>query len=133
MKIRMLVTADYATLDSGNGKVHILGIFTRISTKAFPYRHPRMVVVVRLAPDDLTETTAQRNFDLVLSDADGTELLQASHLVQIPRDPQGNRVDANVLLELNLLEFPHPGLYEFAVYIDGEKLDDTSIELVQRN
>ncbi len=131
MKIQMLIAADYASVDVASGKLNILGAFTRISAKQFPVVHHRMAVVVKLAADDPTETTDPRKFDLILADADGTELLQLSNWVSIPRDPLGNRLDANVILELNRLEFAHPGTYEFSVVIDGEKIGDTAIYVVQ--
>jgi hypothetical protein len=131
MKIQMLITADYASVDIATGKLNILGAFTRINAKQFPVVHHRMAVVVKLTADSLTETTDRRNFELILTNEDGVELFQASCPVQIPRGEKGVRHDANVLLELNALEFPNAGVYEFSVYIDEEKVGDTSIELVQ--
>lgn len=131
MKIQMFVIADYASVDLATGKLNILGAFTRITAKQFPVIHNRLAVAIKLAADSPLETTRPRNFRLVLTDADGQELVQVSGAVGIPRDENGNRQDANVILELNALEFPHPGVYEFSVYIDDEKLDDASIELLQ--
>lgn len=131
MKIQMLITADYATVDVATGKVHILGAFTRIGAQQFPHIHNRMAVAVKLAADSLTESTEPRNFELILTDEDGIELFQMTHVVRLPRDEKGNRADAYVMLELNKLEFPHSGVYEFSVFIDGEKIGDTPITLAQ--
>jgi hypothetical protein len=131
VKIQMLITADYASVDIATGKLNILGAFSRINAKTFPVVHPRMALALKLVADNYNEPTTMRSLEIILSDADGNELMQVSGGVQIPRDERGNRRDANVILELNALEFPHPGIYEFAVYIDAQKIDDTTIELVQ--
>ncbi len=131
MKIQMLIVADYASVDTATGKLNVIGAFGRIFFNQFPGKHQRMTVVVKLVADSPTETTEPRKFELVLADEDGLELFQASHSVSIPRDQFGNRSDANVLLELNNLEFPHPGTYEFSVRIDGEEIGNTPIELIQ--
>lgn len=126
----MLIAADYASVDLATGKLNILGAFTRMHVKTFPYSHHRMALVVKLAAADILEPTDMRVFSVVMTDEDGTEYLQMSGGVQIPRDEYGNRPDANIILETNGLEFPHPGVYSFTIYIDGQELDHTAVEVV---
>lgn len=131
MKIQMLIVADAANVDVATGKINILGAFTRIHAIQFPALHPRMAIVVKLAPDSPLETTDVRNFEGILCDPDGTELAMMSGPINIPRGPDGARQDANIVLELNNVEFPHEGIYSFIIRIDGEEIGDTPIELVQ--
>ncbi len=46
MKIPMMVTADYATVDPVTGKLHILGVFRSISAQSFPCKHSRMCLAL---------------------------------------------------------------------------------------
>jgi hypothetical protein len=41
MEVDLALLADAATID-GSGKLNILGIFDRLTTSAFPTRHPRL-------------------------------------------------------------------------------------------
>jgi hypothetical protein len=130
MKIQMLITADYASVDLASGKINILGAFARISTRQFPAIHPRLALVVKLAPDGPLETTEPRNVTIRLTDADGAELFITSGIVTLGRDENGNRQDVNIILELNQIVFPHPGVYEFSVSVDELEIGNTAIELV---
>jgi hypothetical protein len=131
MKIQMLIVADYASVDLATGKLNILGAFTRINAKQFPTIHNRLAVAVKLTAEDPLENTQPRNFRLVLTDDDGLDLFQLSNVVSLKRDANANLQDANVIIEINALEFPHPGIYEFGVYIDDKKIGDTPIQLTQ--
>lgn len=131
MKIQMLVVADYGSIDGATGKLNLIGVFNRIYSHQFPARHQRLAVVAKLVADSPFETTEPRNFELVLRDADATDLFQASGMISIARDPLGNQLDANIILEINMLEFPHPGTYEFSVRIEGDTIGETTIELIQ--
>jgi hypothetical protein len=131
MKIQMLIVADAANLDVATGKINILGAFTRIFAKQFPAVHPRMAIVVKLAADTPIETTDVRDFEGILTDADGHEVALVSGPVSIPRGEKGTRPDASIILELNGVGFTHAGFYKFTVYVDGDEIGDTSIELVQ--
>ncbi|MCK6581189.1 MAG: hypothetical protein L6Q98_24120 [Anaerolineae bacterium] len=127
----MFVVADYASIEPATGKLNVLGVFTSITAASFPAVHRRMAVIARITADNPTETTDPRKFELLLTDADGTDHLKFSGMIALPRDAQGNRLDQNVLVELNNVEFPHSGVYEFAIYVDGHRIGDTPIELKQ--
>lgn len=131
MKTQMLLTADYASVDQATGKLNVLGAFNRIHAKKFPAVHPRMTLVVKLVASEATETTEPRSVDIILTDDDGNELLQVSGTVILPIDNKGFRKDASIVMELNTLEFPHAGAYEFGVWAEGKKLGETTIELIQ--
>ncbi len=51
-------------------------------------------------------------------------------MVQLPIDKKGFRQDANIIVEINAIEFPRPGTYEFIVKCEHEVIGETTIELV---
>lgn len=130
MKLMVLLTADYASIERSTGKLNILGAFSRIFAKTFPCRHHRMAVVVRLKPD-FGDHTDDRELSVVLSDEDGTELVRFVIPFSFPLGEGGSRPEFQGVVELNNLLFPHPGLYEFAVLVDDQFLGNTSVELVE--
>jgi hypothetical protein len=130
MKSQVLLTADYASVDQATGKLNILGAFNRIFAKQFPAVHPRMALVAKLVASDFAETTEPRPIEVTLTDADGTELFQVTGMVQLPIDKKGFRQDANIIVEINAIEFPRPGTYEFIVKCEHEVIGETTIELV---
>ncbi len=129
----MFLTADYATVDQATGKLNVLGAFNRIFAQSFPAVHPRMSVAIKLVASEPTETSEPRPIEVSLFDADrqSPPLFQMSGMVQLPVDNRGFRQDANVLLELNGLEFPRAGTYEFVVTVNGEEIGDAPIELIK--
>lgn len=131
MKIKMFLIADYASVDSASGKMNVLGVFDKISAAEFPTRHHRLAVVAKIAADPL-ENTNEETLKIVLVDADGTEYLQWSSNFSIKRDEKGERPDANFILELNNLEFPKPGFYEFRLDVDDANLGVAPLELIQQ-
>jgi hypothetical protein len=133
MQLMILVTADYASIDQATGKLNILGAFSRISTtKRFPIRHQRMSLALKLRAD-LEDHHDIRSLTIEMTDEDGNRLFHISGPFQFPQTGKGIPGEYNAIVELNGLEFPHPGFYEFLVYVDGKKVGQTPIELVERN
>jgi len=130
MKLMVLLTADYASVERPTGKLNVLGAFSRIFAKTFPCRHHRMAVVVRLKPD-FGDHTDGRELSIVLSDEDGTELMQFEIPLTFPLGEGGSRPEFQGVIELNNLLFPRPGSYEFTVLVDDQFLGSTSVELVE--
>lgn len=130
MKIQILLTADVATIDSASGKINILGAFNKIHAKKFPVIHPRMSLVIRLTASETHEPNGERNIEITLADEDGVTLFGVQTPVQLPM-LDGYRQDANILMELNHLMFPRPGLYEFVVSSEDIRLGETTVELLQ--
>lgn len=130
MRMTMLLTADYASIDHSTGKLNILGAFTRIHARQFPCTHNRMAVVVKLEPE-WDDYSGQRELSVVLNDEDGTELMRFSGAFAFPHSEQGVRPEFNAVLEMNNLQFPQPGSYEFVVYVDDQLQGKASVELIQ--
>lgn len=128
MKLMILLTAKYANIERSTGKLNVLGAFSRISPKSFPYRHHRMAVVVKLRPE-FGDHSDDRELSIALSDADGIESMRLSIPFSFPVGEGGHRPEFLGVVELNNVEFPRPGLYEFAVVVDDHVLGSTPIEL----
>lgn len=133
MKNQVLLTADFASIDQATGKMNILGAFNRIFAKQFPAVHPRMALAIRLAASEVNETTEPRQIEVTLTNEDGVELFQITGVVQFPIDKRGFRQEVNMVIEINLIEFPQAGSYEFIVKCEGEEEEvaRTAIELIQ--
>lgn len=130
MKIATLLTADYASVEQPSGKLNILGAFTRILAHQFPCTHRRMAVVVKLKPE-LGDHSSERELSVVLRDEDGTEFVRFSGPFEFQYGERGIRPEFTAVLELNNVQFPKPGLYEFVVYVDDQLQGRTSMELIQ--
>ena len=130
MKLIMLITADYASIDPGTGKLDILGAFTEIKPKKFPTVHARMALVVKLVPA-FQDHADERKLAIELRDEDGTRYMRIEGPFNFPHGAEGRRPEFTAVLELNSLPFPHPGGYEFEVYVDDELQGQAPIVLVQ--
>ena len=117
LHVDFAVLADYALFDQ-QGKLSVLGIFRHVWVAAFPALHPRTHLVLRIR--------AQRNeigvhaLRIRLLDQQGTELLGGEGTVQFGEPPAGvTDVEAAAVLAFDV-PLPAPGLYRFAISIDGE-------------
>jgi len=125
----LFLAADYATVDA-SGKLNILGAFNTINARQFPTTHQLMHLVIKLRPA-LGEYGDTRQLRIVLVDEDGAELFQVAGDIELPKVKGGERPEFNAVIGLRDLVFPHPGRYEFRLYIDKDQKDELSIQLVQ--
>lgn len=128
MQLMILLTADYANIDRPSEKLNVLGAFGYIFAEKFPHRHTRMTVVVKLRPE-FGEHAAERELSIVLSDADGIELVRFAIPFSFPLGEDGHRPDFLGVVELNNLEFPRPGIYAFSIIVDDQVLGSTPVVL----
>ncbi|MCE2455422.1 MAG: hypothetical protein J4G12_06310 [Gemmatimonadetes bacterium] len=119
MEIDLALLADAANLDR-HGKLNLLGVFDRIATMSFPARHPRMVLILRFAAP-ISEAGRHR-VNITLQGPDGEQIVRVDGKVQIsPSGPAvGGVFRVPHILNLDGLVFHKPGLYAFAVDVDGE-------------
>lgn len=118
MEVDLALLADAATID-GSGKLNILGIFDRLSTTAFPTRHPRLSLVLRFAAG--INEVGKHAIGISLRAPDGQEVMRIDGEMNLAAGPRG--VTGGVLvphiLNLDGLVFPVPGRYAFDVRVDG--------------
>ena len=130
MKIPMMVTADYATIDPMTGKLHILGVFRNINARSFPCQHPRMCLAL-IIEGEIADSRNPHEMSVSLTDEDGQEIVALRGSFEMPTGVAGIPPHANVLLELNDLVFEEPGSYCFYVTVnDGEVEESAAIQIV---
>ena len=119
MDVDLALLADAATVD-GSGKLNILGIFDRLSTAAFPTRHPRLSLVLRFSAG--VNEVGKHDVEISLRAPDGGEVMRIDGEMNLAAGPRS--VAAGVLvphiLNMDGLVFAVPGSYAFDVRVDGE-------------
>jgi hypothetical protein len=121
MKETIAVLADYASL-SIDQKLNILGIFTRIVSRAEPVTHAQMQLVVGYEFEPAE--AGRKDMKVVLIDADGRMILSMAGEVNIVPSLPGEPCAINQIIQLNNITFPKFGDYEFQVLIN-ERIEST--------
>lgn len=127
MKIPMMVTADYATVDPMTGKLHILGVFRNISAQSFPCKHPRMCLAL-IIEGEIADSRNPHELTVSLADEDDQDLFSMQGSFELPPHASGTPPHANVLLELNDLSFGQPGEYCFYVRVNDHEDKGPEVE-----
>lgn len=124
MKIVILLTADYAYIDPGSGKLNILGVFDLIRAKSFPVIHRRFYLAIRVVGDH----NAKRTDHLIavrLADIDGKDLVALEGPFQLQATEPGVDSHHDFALEFNDMVFPATGDYRFYVSINNDQAQDS--------
>src|SRR5712671_7676597 len=118
MHLDFAVVADYALVDQ-SGKMSVLGIFQHIWVPQFPAMHPRLHLVLRLK-GKRTEV-GEHAVQIRLVDEQGNESLGGSGNVTFAEPAAGvTEIEAGAILVFDV-PFPHAGVYQFEITIDGEQ------------
>lgn len=119
MEVTILLTADYAN-STDNGKLNVMGIFTRIFTTDFPVLHPEMYLIIQLTAG-AAEYGREIKLEVKLLDEDANEILNIKDIKhQVPREKSRRIVNINQIIRLQGLVFEKAGSYEFSVLVDGD-------------
>jgi hypothetical protein len=118
MEIDLALLADAATVD-GSGKLNILGVFDRISATAFPAKHPRLSLILRLTAS--MNEAGDHEVEIALKDPDGEEMGRINGTIAVGFGPTdtGGRVTVPQVINMDGLVFTKEGRYSFNVQIDG--------------
>jgi hypothetical protein len=128
MHLDFSVVADYALVDQ-SGKISVLGIFQHIWVQQFPAMHPRLHLVLRLK-GRRTEI-GEHAVHIRLVDEQGVEILGGSGSVTFAEPPAGvTEIEAAAILVFDV-PFPHPGVYKFAITLDGKGAAEVPITVSQ--
>lgn len=128
MEVQLLQVADYAST-SEDGKLSIMGIFSRIKASAFPATHAEMVVVVQFS---VPPAEYGRKFNVVIKliDEDGQEIFPQTNLDQEAKRGHGFRVPNTIIAKLCGVTFQKSGIYEVSVLVDGDTKGSVPFEVV---
>jgi hypothetical protein len=128
MNVLMLV-ADYAKI-TGDGRVNVLGIFNQIKAVQFPARHHSLWLIAKISLE-IGERAIARPFEIRLLDQDGSSAFDLEGELPFQQVSDGFSPEVNIILPINNLVFPGPGIYDFRLYINGESKASVPIQVVQ--
>jgi hypothetical protein len=117
MDVKLGLICDYANI-SQDGKLNVMGIFSRILAPQFPVTHPIMHLVIIFAANS-PEKGRNKELQLQLLDEDGNSLMNISGNFQIPNQP-GPTIEMQQIFALQMLQFKNEGNYAFHILINGE-------------
>ncbi len=116
------LTCDGVHIDPATGKHTILGIFSNIHARQFPFTHPYMVWFLTLSDVPVGEHKIRI--------AMGVDPTQMQALIERPFESKGPLQRINLINEVRNLTFPGPGEYSILIEIDEEPLLATNIHVV---
>lgn len=128
VRLLLFQAADHANI-TANGKLNVLGMFNEINPPSYPYVHPSMTLVVKFRVE-LGEHGQTRKMVVQFRKEDGDLILGIPHDIKIGELPvQGiaRKMEINGLFQLNNIEFPAPGIYQFLVLIDKDQKGELAI------
>jgi hypothetical protein len=129
IQVALGLLADCANV-SREGKLNILGIFDRLHSQKVPAVHPQMHLVLSFEADRAdAEKTHALAIDLI--DADGTRLFSLSGELRFGTPPPGEQVRVNQVVQLNSLQFPRFGTYEFKIVVNNEVRRSVPLSVVE--
>ena len=117
MELKMGLIADYANITQ-DGKLNVMGIFSRILAQAFPVTHPVMHLVL-VFNAGTAERGREKEVQIRLLDDDGQSVIDINGKFTVPDQP-GATVDLQQIFAIQLLQFKKPGHYAFHVLINGD-------------
>ena len=126
MDVKLALTADYANV-SQDGKLNVMGIFSRVMAQQFPATHPLMHLVLVFTAD-ASEKGRTREVRIRLVDDDGKALMDINGSFQVPESPE-LRVEMQQIFALQMLQFPNAGQYAFHILVDGRSRATLPLEI----
>lgn len=113
------LTCDGVHVDPGSGKHTILGVFSNIRGRQFPFAHPFMVWFLTLSDVPSGEHKIKISM--------GLDATNPKPLIDRTFESQGPLHRINLISEIRNLVFPQPGDYSILIEIDDEPLLATNI------
>ena len=130
VKIVMLLTAEYAAVESGSGKLNILGVYNRFKPESDAESPVRVYLVTRIRGDQ-TDVPSTHRLKVNITDPSGVTLVEISGNFDMPATISGVYPECDFVLEFNQLEFNQEGMYSFNVDVDdGVEQASTLIQVL---
>jgi hypothetical protein len=132
MRVTYAHLCDYALL-SVEGKLGMLGVFSRIAVQQLPALHPQAYLVFELALD-YTEIGHPFDVRVECVDADGTLVIGARTQIQTQGIGRpGDRPLVPQILRLPPIQFTRAGAYDINIFLgtDPASAGRVSFEIVQ--
>lgn len=129
ISVPLALLADGANV-SREGKLNILGIFDRIGAQTAPVTHSQMQLVMTLEADR-GDADKEHKVEVELIDADGSRLFSMAGNLKFGPPPPGEQIRINHVIQLNNLQFPHFGSYDFKVIVNNEVRKSIPLSVVE--
>jgi hypothetical protein len=127
MKTKYSFVCDAANV-AKSGNLNVLGIFQTIQATKFPCVHPQFTYVANIEFHRSEE--GAHKFKLSFVDDDGKDVIPPLEGdMGVTRD----NLSANILMQLNSINFPKPGTYQIDLAIDHQHIATDSINVMQIN
>jgi hypothetical protein len=117
MDLKLGLIADYANV-SQDGKLNVMGIFSRILAQQFPVTHPILHLVLVFSAGSSEKGTTKK-IQLRLVDDDGKALVDINGNFAVPDQP-GPVVEMQQVFAFQMLQFPKAGSYAFHILVNEE-------------
>jgi hypothetical protein len=129
VQIKFAHLCDYAFV--GNGKLGMIGIFDQLNAPDFPHIHPFafLVIGVQIAS---AEVGKKLTCAVQVRDEDGATLAHVQVEIQaIGTAPPGTEPSFNQILPMQNMQFPKPGRFEFAFFLNDRYEKSISLTVAQ--
>lgn len=117
MKIVILLTAEYAAVESGSGKLNILGVYNRFKPDSAAESPKRVYLVTRVRGSQ-ADSPSTHKLTAKINDPTDTLLVEISGNFNMPAGTPGVDPECDFVFEFNQLEFNQTGIYTFSVDVD---------------
>ena len=125
MKLHYVLLADHAFL-SIDKKVNIIGVFETINAQKFPVTHPKFVVIGSVVPSN-----TKFKMSVLLTDDKGESLMNNINEKEINLPSEAENKNFNFIIEMLNPSFPKPGEYRVQINIDGEKIGEQTLKVIE--
>lgn len=122
----MLLTAEYAAVESGSGKLNILGVYNRFKPDSAADSPKRVYLVTRIRGRHADIPSAHRLTANIVDPSD-TLLVEISGNFNMPAGTSGVDPECDFVLEFNQLDFKKPGNYRFTVDVDEGRVSESTV------
>ena len=120
MEIVVLLTAEYAAVESGSGKLNLLGVFNRFKLESTPEPPKRLYLVTRIRGKQVNSPSTHR-LTVSVTDPSNATLVEISGNFNMPAETSGVDPECDFVVEFNGLDFNQVGIYSFSVDVDDGK------------
>lgn len=132
VKLNYLHLCDAANIDS-NGKLSMLGIFSRIFLPSVPNKFRKFTIVCSLTINSLSKE--KESIQLKFLDSKNKELNLNKPIkfdINIKKDNLKKDAVVNLLLDISNLEFSTFGKHSLNVLLNEKKIGETSLVVEER-
>ena len=126
MKVVMLLTAEYAAVESSTGKLNILGVFNRYKVEGSTEQPKRVFLVTRIAGEQ-ADNPSKHLLAVKLIDPDGATMVEVTGNFEMSAGVLGVDPECDFVMEFSQLEFKQTGIYRFNVDVDDGTVQASTV------